>query len=106
MESKQVDGVESQGMAIKLAIQTFLKTFEAQRHSTPVGQHGSFDISVKDEVYPELKLVQLKKIWDHLLQCGITLTAEYLPTKLNVTADWESRNNSDSSEWKLAPQLF
>ena len=24
----------------------------------------------------------------------------------NVTADWESRNNSDSSEWKLAPQSF
>ena len=72
MESKQVDGVESQGMAIKLAIQTFLKTFEAQRHSTPVGQHGSFDISVKDEVYPEFKTSPIKKnmgssstMWDH-----------------------------------------
>ena len=55
----------------------------------------------------DLKLVQLtKEIWNYLLQCGITLTAEYLPSKLNMTADWESRNSSDSSEWKLAPQSF
>ena len=55
----------------------------------------------------DLKLVQLaKEIWDHLLECGITLTAEYLPSILNVTADRDSRNNSNSSERKLAPQLF
>ena len=61
MESQQVDETESQGMAIKLAIQTFLKTFEAQRHSTPFGQHGSFGISAKDEGYPEFKTSPIKK---------------------------------------------
>ena len=35
-----------------------------------------------------LRLVQIaKEISDNLLQCGITLTAEHLPSKLNVTAD-------------------
>ena len=53
-----------------------------------------------------LKLLQsAKEIWDHLLQCRITVTVECLPSELKVTADWEPRNNSDSSEWNLALQL-
>ena len=53
-----------------------------------------------------MKLLQsAKEIWDHLLQCRITVTVECLPSELKVTADWEPRNNSDSSEWKLALQL-
>ena len=47
-----------------------------------------------------------KEILDHFIQCGMTLTTEYLTSKMNVTPDLESRNNSDSSERKLAPQLF
>ena len=35
-----------------------------------------------------------KEILDHFLQCGMTLTTEYLPSKMNVTPDLESRNNS------------
>ena len=34
------------------------------------------------------------------------ITAEYLPTDLNVDADRESRNVMDWSEWKLHPWLF
>ena len=50
-------------LAIKLAIQTFSKTFKHKG-----GQHGSFDISVKEGGTKNLKLVQLaKEIWDHLL---------------------------------------
>ena len=30
-------------LAIKLAVQTFSKTFEAQSYSSQGGQHGSFD---------------------------------------------------------------
>ena len=90
----------------KTGYKNVLENLKAQSDSSPGGQHGSFDISVKDGRFPEFKLVQLKEIWDHLLQCGITLTAEYLPSKLNVTVEWESRNNSDSSELKLAPQSF
>ena len=39
-----------------------------------------------------------KKIWEYLLPLGTTLTAEYIPTKLNVDADFQSRNVEDSSE--------
>ena len=73
-------------LAIKLTIKTSWKTLK----------HKAIHLQVDNQ---NLKLVQLAiEIWDHLLQCGITLTAEYLPSKLNVTADWESRNNSGSSE--------
>ena len=67
-----------------------LENLEAQSHSSPVGQHGSFNISVKDRGYPEFQLFELAKgMRDHLVQCGINLTAEYFPSKLNLTADWK-----------------
>ena len=34
------------------------------------------------------------------------ITAEYLPGCLNYQADWESRNQKDSAEWKICPQVF
>ena len=53
-----------------------------------------------------LKLIRsAKEIWDHF-QCGITLNADYPPSKLNVIADWESRNNWDSSDGNLARSHF
>ena len=49
-------------------------------------------------------LVQIsKKIWEYLLNKGITNTAEYLPGTLNKEADMQSRTVTDSSEWKLNP---
>ena len=47
-----------------------------------------------------------KEIWEYLLSKGITITAEYLPGKLNMLADKESRNVQDSREWKLDTQIF
>ena len=47
-----------------------------------------------------------KKIWEYLLQYEITITAEYLPSALNLIADWESRHVRDSTEWKLDPNIF
>ena len=43
---------------------------------------------------------------EYLLKGGITITAEYFPGKLNVTADWESQNNLNSSQWILSHQFF
>ena len=37
---------------------------------------------------------------------GITITAEYLPSSMDVEADWQSINSKDHSEWKLLPQVF
>ena len=47
-----------------------------------------------------------KEIWQYLLKHQITVTAEYLPSSLNVEADWQSRNSSDPSGWKLCPKVF
>ena len=93
-------------LAIKLAIQTFSKTLKHKAIHLQVDNMVALTYLLKMGGTQNLKLVQLtKEIWDHLLQCGITLTAEYLPSKLNVTADWESRNSSDFSEWKLSPSF-
>ena len=34
------------------------------------------------------------------------ITLEYLPSKLNVKADCESRHAESKSEWKLLPKVF
>ena len=78
----------SRTLSHKTGYTNVLKNLKAQSYSSPGGQYGSFNISVKDGGYPELELFQLgKEIWDHLLPCGINYTADYLPNKLNVTAD-------------------
>ena len=41
-----------------------------------------------------------------MLANQITVTAEYLPSSLNVQADWESRNHKDSSNLKLNSRIF
>ena len=41
-------------------------------------------------------LIELaKEIWKYLLHHGITITAEYLPSSMNVEGDWQSRNSKD-----------
>ena len=96
-----------ESLTIKLAIQTFSKTMKHKAINLLVDNTVALTYLLKMEETHNLKLVQLpKEIWDHFLQCRITVTAEYLPSKLNVTADSESRNYSDSLEWKLVPQSF
>ena len=55
---------------------------------------------------PQILLQVTKEIWDYLLANGIAVTAEYLPSSLNIQADWQSRNHRDSSDWKLNPKIF
>jgi len=54
-----------------------------------------------------MKMNQIsKEIWEYLLHHGIMITVEYLPTHLNVEADWASRKLEDKSEWKLSQRIF
>lgn len=39
-----------------------------------------------------------KSIWNYIFSKQIALSAEYLPSTLNVHADWESQNDMDNSE--------
>ena len=47
-----------------------------------------------------------KSIWSYLLTKQIAISAEDLPSALNVHADWESQNAKDNSEWKLDVSVF
>ena len=54
-----------------------------------------------------LQLLKIRKsIWNYLLSHQINITAEYLPSRVNVRADWESRNATNSSDWKLHQKVY
>ena len=76
-------------------------------HSHSDGQFSSHLLSCEDggTRSKALSLIS-KQIWDYLIDNGIMITAEYLPGKLNIEADRESRSVTDSSEWKLNPVIF
>ena len=41
-----------------------------------------------------------KQTWKYLLVNHIMITVEYLPSKLNMKEDWDSRLGESNSEWK------
>ena len=89
--------------AVHLAILTFAKF----QDTCPDGQQNSFELPGKDGGTHNKDLLGLsKQIWDYLHSKKITITAEYLPGHLNVTADWESHNFQDKSDWKLLPEVL
>ena len=45
-------------------------------------------------------------LWEWALAHGILLSAEHLPGRLNIVADWQSRHMLDSSNWRLSPDVF
>ena len=51
-------------------------------------------------------LQETKDVWEYCMQQKITITAEYLPGKLNCQADRESRVYQDSSNWQLDTAIF
>ena len=94
-------------LAVKLAIQTFTKYRGVKAIHLQVDNIVALTYLMKMGGTQNLKMVELaKEIWEYLLKWGITITVEYLPSELNVTADWESRNILDSSEWMLSHQIF
>ena len=46
------------------------------------------------------------ELWHWCEQRGIWLTVNHIPGVENVVADYESRNFTENTEWKLNPQLF
>ena len=47
-----------------------------------------------------------KEFWKWCIQKKLSITADYIPGKLNSVADWESRHFADFSNWKLNPSIF
>ena len=94
-------------IAAELAIKTFTKGKEVKSIHLRVDNTTALHyIANKGGTKSEDLIAIAKRIWQYLLSRGITLTVEYVPSKLNVMADWESRNTWDSSEWKLNPAIF
>jgi len=90
-----------------LAIRTFTK------NTNPKSIHLLLDNQVALAYVTKMgrpnsqKLLDLtKEIWKYLMQRGITLTAEYIPSALNKEADFQLRNAKDWSDWKLNKQVF
>ena len=94
-------------MAAELAIKTFTKGKTVTSIHLRVDNTTALHYLAKMGGTKSQVLIEItKRIWDFLLSKGITLTIEYVPSELNVIADWECRHTWDSSEWKLYPQIL
>ena len=85
----------------------FYKIQETKINSSTDGQHDSSLLFIKHGRNPEQTFNQdLERNLGLSHREEIDLTAEYIPSLSNQTADWASRNFQDSSEWKLCPTVF
>ena len=91
----------------KTSFTSIPQAFSDESYSFPNRQYNSLFLSCEDGGTTNKHLIELEKeIWMYLLHYGITISAEYLQSSMNVEADWQSRNSKDHSEWKLLPQVF
>ena len=94
-------------LAVKLALLSFTKNRKVRAIHFQIDNTTALRYLTKMGGVKSLEMIKLsKEIWDYLLSRGITITTEYLPSKLNIIADRESREKVDSSEWKLNPRVF
>ena len=92
---------------VKLALLAHHKHFQMKAIYFQIDNTAALSYLLKMGGTKNKYLIELaKEIWNYLLHHEITITAEYLPSSMNVEADWQSRNSKDHSEWKLLPQLF
>ena len=68
--------------------------------------HGQYDSSGQYGTCSQELPHVAEEIWDCLLANQKAVTAEYLPNSLNIQADWQSRNDKDSSKKKLNSKMF
>ena len=98
---------EQEMVAARNGLMTFTKVRRVSRVHIKVDNTAALSYIVKmGGTRNDLMLEIAKEIWQYLMSKQITLTAEYIPTELNKIADWESRNWTDSSEWKLNESCF
>ena len=94
-------------MAVKFAILTFTKNLSNLTIHIQMDNKVALSFLLKMGGTHSLELLKISKsICHYLLSHGIIITAEYLPSKLSVQTDWESRNSRDPSDWKLHQSMF
>ena len=93
-------------LAGSLAVQTFARR---NRHSTVLlqmdNQAAISYVNRMGGTHSSLLSRLATELWDWCLARDIHLLAEYLPGRLNIDADFYSRNHS-SAEWQLNPAVF
>ena len=93
--------------AVKLALLTLTKRKQVNTIHLQIDNMTALSYLLKmGGTHSQKLLILTKEIWNFLIDRQIMITAEYLPSALNIRADWESRNVQDSSEWKLNQSVF
>ena len=94
-------------LALKFAILTFPKNLSHFTIHVQVDNKVALAYLLKMDGTRSPQLLKISKsIWNYLLSHQITITAEYIPSRLNVRADWDSRNATDSSDRKLHQKVY
>ena len=98
---------EQEMLAACLALKTFTKWQPVKSVLLQIDSQVALAYIAKQGSPKSLNLLRRsKEIWDYLESKQMELSVEWLPTKLNDRADFQSRNVQDSSEWKLDPCVF
>ena len=85
--------------AVKLALLTFNKRKSLNTGHFEIDNTTALLYVVKMGGTGNQMLLKLsKELWQYLLKHQIKITAEYLPSWLNVEADWQFRNSREPSE--------
>ena len=94
-------------LAAKYGLKSFLKNTEDKSIHLKIDNTTALSYLAKMGGTHSIPMMEVTKdIWSFLRERNLSLTLEYVPSKLNVIADWQSRNWRDSSEWKLNTEVF
>ena len=86
-------------LAVKLALLSFTKNKEIRTIHFQIDNTTTLRRLTNMGGPKPLKMIKLsKEVSNYLLSRRITITTEYLSSKLNIIADMESREKVDSSE--------
>ena len=87
-------------LALKFSILTFTRNLSHLTTHVQVGNKVALPYLFKIGGTHSPQLLKISEsTWNYLLSHQITIISEYLP--LNVRADWNSRDATVSSDWKL-----
>ena len=94
-------------LPIKFALLTFSKMINFKSVHIQADNQTALIYFLKMRGTKDQELLRVsKEIWDYLFKHQIMITVGYLPGCLNCQADCESRNQKDSTEWKLCTPVF
>ncbi len=94
-------------MAAELAIKSFAEVRPVSNLHIWIDNQVALSYLVKMGGTKNHLLTKIsKRIWKFLLDREISLTAGWIPSKLNWRADRESRRPPNSSDWLLHPPVF